>query len=271
MISSIRTGRRLVRPRLRWLGVLVAALAAIALGSPLAAGAATRLYPDLQIFGPTSLTFDDRVMEDGEVHQLVRFDAFYANMGEGALELQLVPQTSGIGDFIQRIYESDPPGFHDERLGALPLNVAPFDVPYGARFEIWSERSFNRAQARNFTRGTPLFVNPNFAFCMRDDVPVDPDASLQGTLGVGTYQCTAAMQGISAGWTVVQSWFHIGHWVDLGTTPLPDGQYVLRVLVDPENQLFESEGKADTSREGQVPNSGVAYFQVIGGRIAGTG
>lgn len=43
-------------------------------------------------------------------------------------------------------------------------------------------------------------------------------------------------------------------WIDFGLAPLPDGDYVLRQVVDPDNLLYESINKSDPERAGSRAN-----------------
>ena len=73
------------------------------------------------------------------------------------------------------------------------------------------------------------------------------------------------MQGLSAGWVDQYSYRIPQQWIDLGSEPLPDGDYVLRVVADPLNQLVESPDKADPARESPAANEGVTFFSVQAG------
>ncbi len=52
-------------------------------------------------------------------------------------------------------------------------------------------------------------------------------------------------------------------WIDLGTTPMPSGRYVLRSVADLRtNGIYESKGKSDGARESPKANAAVTYFTV---------
>ncbi len=69
------------------------------------------------------------------------------------------------------------------------------------------------------------------AFCLTDSTQVEPDK-----IGCG-YNCSD--QGISAGWADVYSHTLDCQWID--TTDLPSGDYTLRLTVNPEQLLVESD------------------------------
>jgi hypothetical protein len=78
------------------------------------------------------------------------------------------------------------------------------------------------------------------------------------------------MQGLSVGWGDTYVWSLPEQWVDLGTSPLADGSYVLRSIADPLNRLHESANRADHSRESVQANEATTAFSVVGGHIRKT-
>jgi hypothetical protein len=276
MFSNVPTKRRLdTLKRRRGVMSFVAALAlsAVAWPSQASATVGTPKYPDLRAMPPINLNLGE-IMVGDQHHQVVRFTARTYNGGPGALEIRRTPQVipaSGLAELTQRIYE-DPAGFRDEKLGAIPLNPTfTFVIPDAARYELWARRTFTWAQIAGFKRGRPLIAKPDVSYCVRDSQQIDPNAT--PAPGVpGTYtDCTAAIQGISPGWADIQPWNNDNQALDVGTTPLPDGKYVLRVIADPDNLLWESPGKSDPAREGQVANQGYSSFDIVKGAITWNG
>jgi hypothetical protein len=258
--------------RARWALLSVALVAALvaALGgastASATAGVTTDLYPNLRMLSPSNLhllTWD----VGGQQHQQIHFTSRIWNAGPGALEIQRVPTTSGIADLNQRIYES-PAGFHDVKLGQVVFDPTDFTfpVPDIARYEVWTKRGYNRAKARGFKRGRPLAERLNISHCVADGYQFDPNSAPQGTYAI----CTKVLMGISVGWADVEDYFNETQSVDFGTALPPDGDYVLRVIVDPDNLIHESPGKADPARESEIANSAVSYFRLVQGHLAGT-
>jgi hypothetical protein len=243
---------------------LAAALAIMAVALP-ASASAQPLYPDLRMTSPTNLHLLVRTVDGAAQHQL-RFTTRPWNAGAGPFELHRQPDTSGIAALRQRVYE-DPAGFHDETIGSAifdPLDFI-FFVPHIARYELWTARGFARAESRGFTRGQPLAYRDGVSHCVADREQIDTDAS-----SVAVYQeCNKLVLGLSVGWADVETWPDDNQAIDLGATPLPDGDYIVRVIVDPDNLLFESDGKSDPAREGWSANSGTTYFRLIDGVLAG--
>ena len=250
--------------RIRRFGV-GALTAALMLSASASATAGTPRYPDLRMPSPTDLHLLTAAV-NGVQHHRLHFTTRPWNAGAGPFEVHRDPEPSGIAALTQRIYE-DPAGFRDERVGSAifaPTDFV-FSLPHIARYELWTERAFARAASRGFTRGAPIAYRDGVTHCVADSQQLDPDAT-----PVAVYaQCNKFVIGISPGWADVEGWPEDFQSVDVGTAPLPDGDYVVRAIVDPENLLFESDGKADPSREGWVANSGITYFRIVGGQLAG--
>ena len=243
----------------------LAGLAAVAAMWPGTAGAAPA-YPDLRSLGPTTLHLDPIDFGgDVGVRYVLSFQVFAYNQGEGAFELQRLPNSPTTGDLSQRIYDGSL-GFHDENLGPVPfqVNATSYEVSRVARYEVWTARDFSRAQARNFTRGKPLHTLVD-DHCFNDANHIDEARGPANFF----YTCGPTMSGISVGWAHRElPSFDDG--IDVGASPLPDGEYVIRAIADPENLFFESPGKADPARESEVANSSHSFFRIVNGHIAGT-
>src|SRR4051795_12035616 len=78
------------------------------------------------------------------------------------------------------------------------------------------------------------------------------------------------MQGLSAGWGDTYDYYRYEQWIDLNQASLADGQYVLRSVTDPNNLVYESPSKADTTIESQQDNEGVTNFTVLNGTVLDT-
>src|SRR5918911_3915068 len=75
------------------------------------------------------------------------------------------------------------------------------------------------------------------------------------------------IQGLSPGWGDTYDYYRFEQWIDLGQSSLADGTYVLRSVTDPDNLVYESANKGDTSTEGQPDNESITTFTVQGGKI----
>lgn len=219
-------------------------------------------YPDLRAMPPVKLKLAKRTVS-GEVRHFLDFQPKTYNAGPGALEVQRVPQSSGIADLNQRVYES-PAGYRDERLTAVAFaSPFTFPIPDFQRYEVWAERTFRRASERDFRRGAPLYVTDDVRQCVADTEQIDETA-----MPLPTYQqCSTAVMGISRGWADVD-FLGEPHMIDFGDSPLPDGRYVLRAIVDPNNLIWESDGKSDDAKEGRVANQALTNFEIVKGNLA---
>lgn len=240
-----------------------AALCTLALGLPTAAGATAR-YPDLRTLPITDVNLDTELLNQ-ENHHVVRFTNGVANAGEGPLELHGTPHFPIDGEFDadQWVY-GDPGELSIFRVGVFAFHPAHqhFHFDAFARYELWTKREFKRAQATGFTTGEPRWVSPKVTFCVYD-------STRAGSTEPGAYQtCTPLMEGLSPGFADVYDQSLPDQWIDVGPTPLPDGDYVIRSIADPLNVIYESESKADPAREGHVPNSAVVHISIVNGGLA---
>lgn len=243
-----------------------AALSAAALSIPASAGA-TLKYPNLYTLPPTDFHLGTALV-DGSNQYVIRFSNEVANSGPGTFELHGSPHfpPDGLYDATQWIYD-DTAGIDMEPVGTFEFHQAHnhFHFRDFARYEVWTQRDYQRAAAKNFTVGQPIGVSPKVTFCVFDNDQPDPNVGLPSR----TYaSCTPLMEGLSVGWGDVYDWLTDEQWVALGQTPLPDGNYVLRSIADPFNKIYESPGKADPARESQIANSATADFSIVNGKLA---
>jgi lysyl oxidase len=273
VMGSMLRGARPDLALFKALGVRLAALGGVVAATVLIwpAGASaqvtTPLYPDVRALPPEDVRLGRETI-NFDRHYVIRFSTIMYNAGPGQLELHGTPASSLNANFdaTQWIYE-DPAGVQVQHTGAIFMfhqahNHFHFDG-YG-RYELWTKRAFERAQANGFTSGGPVFVSPKVSFCMIDSREVDTETSQQSRYNT----CTPAMQGVSAGWADIYGWSLPDQWIDVGLAPLPDGEYVLRNIVDPFNVIFESEGRADPAKESEVANSGVTPVRILNGQLA---
>lgn len=256
----------------KWRGALVALTAVLSVTMlcwPAAAGAGptTSKYPDLRTLPPFEIHLGTARV-DQENHYVIRFSNIVANAGQGPFELHGAPHfpVDGLFDASQWIY-GDPAGVSIEPVGVFAFHPSHqhFHFDGFARYELWRQRDFERAEAGGFSSGKPLYTSPKVSFCVLDLERVD---AANGPPTAFYRTCTPAMEGISQGWGDVYDYLLPEQWVDVGQTPLRDGKYVIRSIADPDNMVFESDGKADPARESQVANSAIAYISIVNGRKA---
>ncbi len=253
----------------RALGILSFALSVVAMMAPSMAGAAPR-YPDLRTLEPRSVHLGMTTV-NGESHYVVRFTNVIWNAGTGPLELHGTPHfpIDGLFDASQWIYD-DTVGVSIEPVGAFAFHPSHqhFHFDGFARYQLWKKRDYDRALARDFASGSPLYTSPKVSFCILDLTHVDrssgPPTQVYRT-------CTPAMEGLSQGWGDIYDYTLPDQFVDVGRTPLPDGTYVIRSIADADNVLFESAGKADPAKESHAANSAVKEITITNGKLVVSG
>ncbi len=142
-----------------------------------------------------------------------------------------------------------------------------------AGYELWSRTAYDLWAVGG--RGEPLYrgskTTGGEGFCVRDSEPLQSLPRLLRAWVVPPRpvydECGPTIQGISVGWVDVYPYFLPEQWIDLGPRPLPDGDYVVQVIPDPLNLLWESSGKADFVRENADTNSASTAISVRRGRI----
>ena len=231
--------------------------------------AATPLYPNLKTLAPKDLRFDTATI-NGSTHQVLRFSNTAWNAGEGRLELRArtVSTPSGKKTRVrQRIYD-DAGGYTSKYAGDFVYHASHnhFHFQDFAEYELWTRADYDRwlsgGQGQAQRRGTKT------TFCIMDTdrvqaIPGSPTSAYYTT-------CGKYVQGLSVGWGDTYRYHLPEQWIDLGTSRLADGQYVLRSIADPKNRLYESDNKNDAGREGQQDNAAVTFFSVQGGTITVT-
>jgi hypothetical protein len=233
------------------------------------AGAALK-YPDLRTMPPADVHLGTELV-GGENHYVVRFSNNTPNAGDGVLELHGTSHfpPDGLFDASQWIYD-DVAGIQMEPVGTFQYHPSHthFHFDDYARYELWTKRAYDRAAAANFTTGKPQWISKKLSFCILDLYRADPNRGLPAPI----YQtCTPVMEGISPGWGDSYDYLLPDQWIDVGSTPLVDGDYVLRSVADPSNRIWESPGKADPARESEIANSGVTAVKIVNGHLATSG
>ena len=230
---------------------------------PLATPAATepthRVLPDLvpvaprQVIGPSTeflmtLGVDAPFIVDGcfadekvrkGAARCLRFDGIVANNGSGPLEVSYrVDGSETLASAYQRIF--DGLGGHSDRFATRSefhpthahFHIADF---YLAR--LWS------ASTRGRVRGEePVARGDKSGFCPEDSEAVDKDAPAERQTRYACFgeddrfEPGGQVVGISAGWMDIYSANLPDQFVEI--SGVPDGYYVLQMVIDP-NDVFE--------------------------------
>jgi hypothetical protein len=256
----------------KWKPALLLCSAALSLSllAVAAPASAALKYPDLRPLPAADLHLGTEPF-NGENHYVIRFSTYMSNLGEGPMEFHGSPHfpPDGTFDVDQWAYD-DASGFTSMRVGTFYFHRAPghnhFHFDDFARYELWTQGNYERAVNAGFASGRPLVKSKKISFCVEDSQAVASNAS--ATPMYRTVPCSPAMQGISVGWADLYDYGLSDQWVDVGQIPLADGAYVIRIVGDPSNKIYESTSKADPSREGEVANSSARYFTILKGRLA---
>ena len=192
------------------------------------AGAA--LYPDLITLRPSNLYFDQVTMSDGLAHYVLRFDNTVANVGNGRVELegkkrskvyQNIYDAATGGNLAQQIYIGNDSIFHE---GHNHYHIENF-----ASYLLLKD---GQATTKKGTKTSS---------CVMDIVRV------QGSYNAQYTTCGREVQGLTVGWGDTYGAHLADQWIDLGTTPLADGNYTVQSTADPRNILVESDDNNNTA------------------------
>jgi hypothetical protein len=265
---TLRTGRAVFSLAMIGAATLLAVGVALLLVSE--APAATSRYPDLKTLQPYDLRFETRVVDEtGTPHNLLRFSNTVWNAGEGPLEIhaKTVKSKSSKKTRVNQYVYDDAGGFTSKQVGDMVFHASHnhFHFENFASYELWKRADYDNWVASNRAQGQAIKRGTKTTTCVMDTDLVQP---LPNSPNSPVYNfCDLDVQGMSVGWGDTYGWWIPDQWIDLGTSPLPDGEYVLRSVADPSNKLYESANRSDTSRESQQDNEGVTFFTVEGSTI----
>ncbi len=210
------------------------------------------IYPDLVTPSPAGLRIT-REWLNGAYHYLLRFDNTVVNQGG---RLELTANLSVSRDVYQNVYDAKIGGTRvvRTRVGS-DLIFHPqhnhFHFEGIASYEILKKNTTGHYLPTQF-RGTKT------SYCIIDYVRVSSSARTSPQYEY----CNASVQGLSSGWGDLYYSSLPEQWVDLGTSQLPDGDYALQSIANPQRKIKES----DTSN-----NTGVRYFTIRNGSLVTSG
>jgi subtilisin-like proprotein convertase family protein len=170
---------------------------------------------------------------------LYRFATAVPNIGAGPMELRggaVLPD--GDQEVVQRIYQSDG-GFRDVLAGEFTHHPEHGHI----HFDDYASYSLREVLPANGV-GDVVATGAKISFCLLDITAFDLD--LPNADQDGAYSGCNQVQGISVGWADVYEANLADQWVDV--TGLPPGQYWLENVIDPTNQLLESDETNNTTR-----------------------
>lgn len=205
------------------------------------------LLPDLRTLPPE----DFRIEEDPEENtKLLRFSNTVWNADRGPLELrgESDPETEKTR-VTQVVYSEDVPT-EEHEVG---------EFVYHPDHVHWHVGDFTLYELRSLTPtgepGSVVASSGKVSFCITETTRVDGDLIREGEQW--EYKgCGDEVQGISPGWGDTYGSNVRGQELNIET--VPDGQYALRSVADPENRLVESD---------DANNEAVVYLRIQGGAV----
>lgn len=230
-------------------GVATATALAIASGSDAAKqpAAATPLYPDVVEEVPSHLQ-----IQNTQQQEWLRFTTVHVNVGNGNLQIrgggQVAPCTiDGISyeqctvaqqellDAAGNIVETHPAGvalFHPEHNHWHQSAVAEFKIMRGDPMT-----------------GTQVAQGTKITFCFVDVEFVGTTGAQKKTQPRTYFECNGDLQGLASGWG--DSYHQSTPLQELDVTGLPEGDYYLTHLADPDNHWLEG---PTTTSPGELNN-----------------
>jgi hypothetical protein len=208
------------------------------------------LYPDLRTPLPSRLYFE----APNGAHPgrwVIRFDNKVGNYG-GKLELEAILNSDGTKTIYQNVY--------DELSGGnmVEHKVVNSDFIYHPthnhfHFAGFASYLLTKRDSKGVYRPTTK-TGTKTSFCILDSIPVQ---FINSSFTKSDTTCNAHIQGLSAGYADVYTAELPEQWVDIGTAPLPNGQYAIVSVVDPTNKIKETNEQNNAGERFFTVNNGV--------------
>jgi hypothetical protein len=197
------------------------------------AHAATPLLPNLKALPAADLT----ITTDGSGNQMLLLSTTSWNAGAGPLELRGGEVVGGKQRVYQRIKQSDGTFVEETQPAGTFTWHAQHNHFHFDDYAIYSLQSVANP-------GNPQRFSSKMTFCILDTYVAD--LTLPGAPQQPFYRtCNNDIQGMSVGWGDTYLYYLFGQSIDI--TGLPDGDYFLKVEVDPKNGIIESDDTDNTS------------------------
>ena len=206
-----------------WLAIEISMLKTLLCGACLLA-CSVNLTPVLAQIALPDLTIDGGQLGRSVIFETRRFNRHDCAVQEGCVD--------GTGKRKLMRFDVATPniGSADMVLGDPALNPALFTYsPCHGHYHFNGYASYELLASPSST--SPILRGRKQAFCLEDVDRWDP------TAGPGFYTCS--YQGISAGWSDIYSRFLDCQWLDI--TNVTPGNYWLRVTINPDHLLMESD------------------------------
>lgn len=188
------------------------------------------LLPDLRTLPPG----DFRVQVDPEENtKQLRFSNTVWNAGRGPLEVRGESDEETEKTLVTQVLHSEDGPFEEWEVG---------EFVYHPDHDHWHIEDFALYELRSLTPegepGSVVASSGKISFCITENTRVDGE--LMGDAERWEYKgCGDEVQGISPGWGDTYGSSVSGQELNIET--VPDGEYALRSVADPENILIESD------------------------------
>jgi hypothetical protein len=188
------------------------------------------LLPDLKTLPPG----DFRIQEDPEENtRLLRFSNTVWNAGRGPLEVRGESDQETEKTLVTQVLHSEEGPVEEREVG---------EFVYHPDHDHWHIEDFALYELRSLTPedepGSVVASSGKISFCIIENTRVDGE--LISETEQWEYQgCGDEVQGISPGWGDTYGSSVSGQ--QLNIEAVPDGEYALRSVADPENRLAESD------------------------------
>ena len=209
-----------------------------------------QLLPDLVALPATELSV--QVRKDG---RRLRFSSSLGNVGDGPIEVRpnnLMPCPEGQHNSVQVIYvDGNANATYNWRKDTTFLRHRAGCMVYHPLHHHWhfkasARYTLRQPVAEGQTEGVVVSARRKVSFCLRDTARV-PAGYGTWDYGLSYGSCTKrSPQGISVGWMDVYQSFLAGQALRL-PDDLPDGLYCLETVVDPIDQLMETNNDNNSS------------------------
>lgn len=218
------------------------------------------LLPDLLTLPPEHL----RVVENqSSGKRLLRFSNSVMNLGQAAAELwgEREDEEDDTVQISQKIFRTDG-SFYFRLVGDFVYHPIHNHWHWDnfSEYEIWTIKT-------NGELDIPVATSGKVGYCLRDNTLVPADLIDLDAYGLEDVSfnpryldCGWRRQGISPGWVDTYRYTTPGQYVEV--THLEDGNYALLSIVDPDNNLSESN---------DANNAVVAYFRLQGNQVENYG
>ena len=197
--------------------------------TPSPADAARDLLPDLTVSSPRQIF----VQQGADGVREIRFSTTVANRGEGPLVLRGDLDSDSLQFRATQLVERSDGSIREGNVGTFVYDDghAHWHLPRFFVFELWQLDARGALSAVVASTG-------KMAFCLADSFPAfepPPNAAAEARFT----SCETATQGISVGWEDIYTADLPGQELDI--PGLPDGRYLIRSIVDPDDQLRETD------------------------------